>query len=401
MSEKNRFNIQPGVNFDDIEPLKIERTEYIDPEQEINDLIKTAEFDYSKDVPKPPTIISYKGAPIGTLGNFTLVYGKAKSKKTFSTTMLMAAALNGSWGDFKGHLPPEKSKVIFFDTEQSDYHLYKTARRVTKLIDHQGLHDKFKVYKLRRHQQNRARIIEAVLERSTGVGLVVIDGVRDLLTNINDPDQATQTADLLLKWTDTYNMHIITILHQNKGDKNARGHIGSELINKCETAISVDIDPHDKNISKVEVSESRDMPFEPFAFRINPETVLPEIIEGWTPTIPTDPANRVIKKPRPYDLDPLSNYNILSWTKGKIGEDGIKYRDLVNMLKQAVSEKTGHSIGNTIAGDYFTYYHSTEGYIVKDGNTYTIELPPAPGGTTSKLVQAEAFTDKLHDQDPF
>lgn len=404
MSEKSRFNIKPGANFDDIAPLEIERTEYIDPDpdQEIIDLIETASLDYSKEVSKPPIAISYKGAPIGTLGNFTLVYGKAKSKKTFCTTMVMAAAINGTWGEFRGHLPPEKNKVIFFDTEQSEYHLQKTARRVTRLIDHQGLHDSFKVYKLRRHNHtDRVRIIEAVLERSAGVGLVIIDGIRDLLTNINDPDQATETGDLLLKWTDTYNLHIITILHQNKGDRNARGHIGTELINKCETAISVDVDPNDKNISKVEVSESRDMPFEPFAFRINPGTVLPEIIEGWTPTIPTDPAHRIIKKPRPYDLDPLTNYDILSWTKTKIGEDGIKYRDLINMLKQAVSEKTGHSIGNTIGGDYFTYYHSTEGYIIKEGSNYKIELPPAPGGATSKLVQAEAFTDKLHDQDPF
>ena len=43
-----------------------------------------------------------------------------------------------------------------------------------------------------------------------------------------------------MQWTDDRQIHIHTILHQNKGDENARGHIGTELNNKAETVLLVE-----------------------------------------------------------------------------------------------------------------------------------------------------------------
>ena len=45
-----------------------------------------------------------------------------------------------------------------------------------------------------------------------------------------------------MQWTDDRQIHIHTILHQNKGDENARGHIGTELNNKAETVLLVEKD---------------------------------------------------------------------------------------------------------------------------------------------------------------
>jgi len=54
-----------------------------------------------------------------------------------------------------------------------------------------------------------------------------------------------------MQWTDDRQIHIHTILHQNKGDENARGHIGTELNNKAETVLLVEKDKSNGDISNV------------------------------------------------------------------------------------------------------------------------------------------------------
>ena len=83
-----------------------------------------------------------------------------------------------------------------------------------------------------------------------------------------------------MQWTDDKQIHIHTVLHQNKNDEHARGHIGTELNNKAETILQVEVDKEDKAISVVEAVHIRDRDFEPFAFRIN-EDVLPELVEPY------------------------------------------------------------------------------------------------------------------------
>ena len=83
-----------------------------------------------------------------------------------------------------------------------------------------------------------------------------------------------------MKWTDERQIHIHAILHQNKSDENARGHIGTELNNKAETVLLVEKVPQDSDTSCVRSVHIRAMDFEPFAFRINSDA-LPELMEGY------------------------------------------------------------------------------------------------------------------------
>ena len=41
--------------------------------------------------------------------------------------------------------------------------------------------------------------------------------------DINSPGESTRIISKLMQWTDDRQIHIHTILHQNKGDENARG----------------------------------------------------------------------------------------------------------------------------------------------------------------------------------
>ena len=62
-----------------------------------------------------------KQIEFGTLGNFSVISGKAKSKKSFTTNLVLAAGVNGSkfnGGPFSVKMPPNKKRILLFDTEQ-------------------------------------------------------------------------------------------------------------------------------------------------------------------------------------------------------------------------------------------------------------------------------------------
>lgn len=240
--------------------------------------LKESIIDPKESVQEPPVCLSLIDKNIGTLGNFSMIQGKAKSRKTFFITIALAAATKNSFAlNIIGSLPENQKLVLYFDTEQSKYHANKTVNRVCRLT---GIDSppNFIAHGLRKYPPfNRLKIIEAAIYNTPGLGFVVIDGIRDLVTSINDEEQATTMSSYLLKWTEEKNIHIMVVLHENKNDKNPRGHLGSELLNKAETVLSVTKD-ESKDISLVEVVVSRDIEPEKFAFRIN-NVGLPELAD--------------------------------------------------------------------------------------------------------------------------
>jgi len=62
-------------------------------------------------------------------------------------------------------------------------------------------------------------------------------------------------------------------LHQNKGDENARGHLGSELENKAESVINIRKSLEQSECSTIESKSMRDNNFNKYAFSINEENI--------------------------------------------------------------------------------------------------------------------------------
>lgn len=231
-----------------------------------------------------PEIIKAQDSVIGTLGYFSASIGKAKSKKTFNVSAIVAAALtNGTILKYTATLPEGKRRVLYVDTEQSPYHCQKIMRRILRMC---GLptdkdHGFLEFLALRKYTpEERIEITRQAIYNLPDVGLVIIDGIRDFVYDINSPSESTKIITLLMQWTDERQIHIHAILHQNKGDENARGHIGTELNNKAETVLSIEKDSQNNDISSVKAVHIRAMDFEPFAFRINSEA-LPELLEGY------------------------------------------------------------------------------------------------------------------------
>ena len=232
----------------------IKETKDISAEEAII-LWQASRLSLSKSYEKAPEILKVHGSVIGTLGNFSASIGKAKSKKTFNVSAIVAAALkNGTVLRYVAELPEDKRKVLYVDTEQSPYHCLKVMTRILRMA---GLPDdrdneNLEFLALRKYTpEQRIRIVEQAIYNTPDIGLVIIDGIRDMVYDINSPGESTRIISKLMQWTDDRQIHIHTILHQNKGDENARGHIGTELNNKAETVLQVEKDKGNGDISHV------------------------------------------------------------------------------------------------------------------------------------------------------
>ena len=231
-----------------------------------------------------PVVLMVDDTVIGTLGNFSASIGKAKSKKTFNVSAIVASALSGSSVlHYRSTFPENKRKILYIDTEQGRYHCQLVLKRILRLADLPEYKnpDNLIMLALRKFSPKlRLAIVEQAIGTIPDLGLVVIDGIRDFLYDINSPGESTDIISKFMQWTDDRQIHIHTVLHQNKNDEHARGHIGTELNNKAETIMQVEVDKDDKTISCVEAIHIRDREFEPFAFRIN-ECALPEPVESY------------------------------------------------------------------------------------------------------------------------
>ena len=82
----------------------------ITPEEAVI-LWQASRLDLSEDYEKAPEILKVRGSVIGTLGNFSASIGKAKSKKTFNVSAIVAAALkNGTVLSYTAELPETSGK---------------------------------------------------------------------------------------------------------------------------------------------------------------------------------------------------------------------------------------------------------------------------------------------------
>jgi hypothetical protein len=182
------------------------------------------------------------------------------------------------------------------------------------------------------------------------VELVIIDGIRDLISDINSPEDATKISDYLLRWTNDTDVHIINIIHTNKGDNNARGHVGTELVNKSETVASVNKDDVlDPELSIVEAEYTRNPPFDKFAFYINQDGI-PERGEVPEP----EPTKEKIYPGKYKEFDHRKVLNSIFRQR-----DHYSWSQLCEAVK-AQWELNGVSFGQQKARSFVAYYEQKE-----------------------------------------
>ncbi|MBK8746361.1 MAG: AAA family ATPase [Saprospiraceae bacterium] len=326
-----------------------------------------------KHIEEPKPIFSIGESHTMSLGEFSMIKGKAKSRKTFLITLFISSILAKK--EMFGILPEfyiEQPRVIYFDTEQSKYHTQKALKK-SLISANCNEHDNVEVYSLRDLDPKSRRDVIATyideLNVGTDISLVVIDGIKDLVTSINDEAQASMIVSWLLNITTKRNVHVIVVIHENKSpmDKTARGHLGAELTNKAQCVYGVEKYAKDKNISIVSCSEIRGVKeFEPFAFSIN-EAGLPFIVP-----VPDNDQSIKIKAISVESFSP-DEHKLLAKNIFKNKEIGIGYSYLWPLiLEECRKINPNRTPGQSAAKTFIPHWVSTN--LIKHDKKYFINL---------------------------
>lgn len=344
-----------------LEVSMLEKDDFSD--EELESYLSKGEIKATDKVTIPPKILFVGDCTIATFGNFSASTGKAKSKKTFNISAMVAAAVtNTTVLNYRACLPEGKRKILYFDTEQSKYHCHNVLERIYKLSGLSVKKDdpRLLFWGLREYTPKlRIALIDYALRKHQEVGLVIIDGLRDLMYDINNGKEATDVMTVLMAWTSVYDLHIHTVLHLNKNDNNPRGHIGTELENKAETVLIISKNLQNNSISEVRPMHMKDKEFSTFAFHID-DNKLPVLDNGISVTVVKRREKSLVS------LDNEVHQEILSKAFKK--NSPTRYSDLVEMVSR-VYEDAGYKRGTNGIKDLLKLL-SGKGIIVKQGDTY-------------------------------
>lgn len=219
------------------------------------------------DMELPPMNFIFRlfNRPCFPRGELVALTGRPKSGKTFVTSMLMALCHNNSvLGIKRESLVP--LSVLWYDTEQSDLSTQDILKnRVLRLMDKSETSLPFHVFNVRQEMwRDRMPLLEVAI-RKLKPDLVVVDGIRDLVNDINDGELAQEVVEGLMHLASDFHCCIVCVLHQNKSseDANLRGWIGTELTHKAFEVYECQKDPITRIFSlKQRMTRKYDIPDE-------------------------------------------------------------------------------------------------------------------------------------------
>tara|TARA_R110000803_G_scaffold200219_3_gene264478 strand:+ start:2178 stop:3020 length:843 start_codon:yes stop_codon:yes gene_type:complete len=219
--------------------------------------------------------------PLGTFGNLSCVSAPPKTKKTFFISLLASVFLSGSniyGGKIKGHRG--NGHLVHIDTEQGLWHCQRVFKRIFEMDTNinKNIYHTFGLRAI--GYKTRLEFIEYYLEKKiNSPSLVIIDGIADLVSDVNSLEESNAVVQKLMEWSSKFNCHIINVIHQNYGSAKMTGHLGSFLEKKCETHIELEANTVNKNWVTVKCKRSRGYAFETFSFEVN-ELGIPAIVDN-------------------------------------------------------------------------------------------------------------------------
>ena len=201
-------------------------------------------------------LFKWNDIPCFARGELVALTGKAKSGKTYVCSLLMALAVKQQLMGLR-RIQEEPLKVLWIDTEQSADSTHEIlSLRIGKLIGQEVPDEQYFVYNFRQDNwQDRLSLVLACISKHQP-DLVIFDGIRDVVGDINNYQEAQTVLGKMLSIASWSNACIVCVLHQNKSleDKTLRGALGTELQNKSFETYECQKDPDTRIFSMHQVA---------------------------------------------------------------------------------------------------------------------------------------------------
>lgn len=205
--------------------------------------------DRAKNTVKPEPLITFQGNSVIIKGTINAIIGKQgshKSRLAAGIASLMCSdrsSIEGGIGFEKVNSSP--AHVVYIDTERNTRLEFPPAiGAIQSQSKNENVEEYFHPISVKEFpRENRLGMLKTYIEhlrKETSDHLVVvIDVITDCVNTFNDERETLNLFDYLGKLAEDNDITVIAVIHQNPGSDKARGHVGTELENKCSTAISI------------------------------------------------------------------------------------------------------------------------------------------------------------------
>ena len=266
------------------------------------------------EIPDEEFLFKIHGVPCFPRRDLSAVTGQAKSGKTFFMSMLMACATKRNVLALE-RIRETPLRVMWYDTEQSERSTLDILRnRVSPLCD--GVNGAENVYAFNVRsiscEERMDMLTEGIIAYRPDI--VILDGIRDLVKDINDGVRATEIIERLMRLAEEYNCNIVCVLHQNKGSdsRGLRGWLGTELTNKVFEVYSCE-KQKERGVFCVEQTHTRKFDMEDELYYVVNEAGLPVLVDRPSGRS-HDVQERYDSKESPYDS--LNREYIIEYQNG-------------------------------------------------------------------------------------
>lgn len=198
--------------------------------------------------------------PILTEENLSLIFGPAKSRKSTLIKSICQAVFKGSNEKMKSTY--YRNDIAVVDTEQDRYRCWRMTKTLKYLTGRN-----VNYYSMVGTKKELKRVlVEKHLSENPNCGLLILDNIVHFLRDFNSVEESADLTEWLLSIKATFNVHILMILHENAsgGVIKPRGHLGTNLMNLCETIIKIQKDENDKSQSIISAFLTRGKDFNDF-----------------------------------------------------------------------------------------------------------------------------------------
>lgn len=273
---------------------------------------------------------------VGGFGMLGIITGIEKSRKSTFLSALVASGLSGGEDRIGVTMDLQGKEAIFVDTEQSEQFFYRTQERAHYLAGYAEDHPMYRAVCMRDFTvEQRIKGIERLLERTSNLGLLVIDGALDLVRSFNDEAECQAIVQRIMNWTKQSGAMILTVIHKNRSSDWMQGHLGSMLEKKCDFSFEMTHRDTD-GFTTISNRHSRTAPFPSYEFTqdSNGYPVLNHLAENAVklPVAINSQSVKLVKAASNQMEDPLGEFEPIPQTdweaaRKRIIEDGDDFPD--------------------------------------------------------------------------
>lgn len=261
-------------------------------------------------------------------GTFVVISGPTGVGKSSIMAMLAGATWNNEFGNmvYKGN--PNRKRTLWIDTEMPETDFKYFQRDVVlKMMDIQTEEDALWAINLtwlKEMEDKRQVVFDLFTALGQGgtipdgqggfydlseVGLVVFDGIVDIIPNTTDETQAKRDIEEFKHFIEKANIPCVTVLHSDKKGNDLRGTFGTFLGQKASGTIMIKAKhPGEPALVRAHKGVRGTRPFKPFEIKWSTTTGMP-YVDQWEQSVDDLKDLFGVSKPMEATSQPKSEYN--------------------------------------------------------------------------------------------